>query len=98
MKKTTDYLEEARKKMGGISWYQFAIESGITRSALTMYNKKNRVMDNYACTIVADILGVEPMQLITLAEMEREKDKEKKEFWSEKAQKYSEKSGLCVLC
>lgn len=98
MKKTTDYLDAARKKLDPeMSWYKFAIESGITRTALTRYNKGNRVMDVYACMVVAEILEIDPIEIITLAEKEREKDQDKKAFWVEKLEKYGQAAAV-TLC
>lgn len=81
MRKTIDYLKEALILLEGESDAQKAEQIGIQRSTLSKYQLGKRVMDNYSCVIVANILGIDPMLCICSASYENEKSDEKKQFW-----------------
>jgi predicted transcriptional regulator len=81
MKTTVDYLNEAKTKLGLSSDYQAAKWLGVSTAALARYQKGQRTIDDYAAMKIADALGKQPIEVIALANMERETISERKEFW-----------------
>ncbi|NMG46954.1 helix-turn-helix domain-containing protein [Azoarcus communis] len=84
--KTTDYLNEAFKRSGAKSKAKFAEMLGVNRSAITMYESGERVMDDYVAAQIADMLKVETMVIIAQANIEREKDETRRDYWKRKSE------------
>ncbi len=93
MKTTIEYLEEAKKKLGITSDYEFAKRVGLKKQSLSRYRKKQGVMDDLACVKIAEILGVDPLEIITAANMEREKKEERRRYW----EKFSRRMGWVAV-
>lgn len=83
MKRSSDYLRDALEAMGDISQNQKAKKLGISSGGMSMYLSGERIMDNYACMMVAQVLGLEGIEVIAAAQMEREKSEERRAFWEE---------------
>jgi plasmid maintenance system antidote protein VapI len=81
MKGTLDYLNEAKARLGLESDYALAKHLGLTVGSVSHYVNRRRVIDNYTAAKLAEILGVEPIEVIAAAEFEREKDEQRKIFW-----------------
>lgn len=81
MKKSLDYLKEAKAALGVESDYALAKALKTTHVNISNYMNEKSKMDDYHCIIVADVLGIDPMEIIAAAQEEREKSEEKKEFW-----------------
>lgn len=81
MKTTRDYMTDAKDVLGITSDRQMAKWLGIAPSALSHYKTGFRTIDNYAATRIAEALGINPMQVIAVAEMERERDEGRRKFW-----------------
>ncbi|POA98061.1 hypothetical protein C2134_13645 [Chromobacterium sinusclupearum] len=81
MKKSVEYLREAKEALGCESDYQLA--KALKTSTVNISNYMNGIskMDDYHCIKVAQVLGIDPMEIIAAAQEEREKSEEKKEFW-----------------
>ncbi|WP_018507899.1 helix-turn-helix domain-containing protein, partial [Thiobacillus thioparus] len=89
--KTAEYLEMAlTKRARGVN-AELARMLGIARSAITHYQTGHRIMDDYTASKVAEVLGIDEMELIALANAEREKDPEKRAYWEGKAKTAREK-------
>lgn len=93
MKKSTEYLKEALEKMGNMSDAKKAERLKISRQALSSYQIGNRIMDDFMCILVARELGIDPLEVIAAANMEREKSQERRDFW----QDFREKIGITGL-
>lgn len=87
MKNTVDYLDEAKSKLEIESDYALGKTLEMTKGAMGNYRHKRTVISNEACFRLAEILEIDPIQLITLAETERSKG-EKRLFWQERLKKY----------
>ena len=85
--KSFDYISELKNKTG-YSSYKLSEVSGISQSALSQYLNEGRIMDDFACFKIADMLGIDPKIIIAKANVEREKDVEKNEFWQGKVKEY----------
>ncbi|MCL6263164.1 hypothetical protein [Craterilacuibacter sp. RT1T] len=83
MKNARDYLEEALLKMGEISDAKKAEKLKISRQSISAYRKGERIMDDFMCIMVARELGIDPLEVIAAANMEREKTTERKDFWED---------------
>jgi plasmid maintenance system antidote protein VapI len=81
MKKTTDYLDDAKKTLGIDSDYAMAQFLGVTRMAVSSYRAGKRIIDDYAAAKIAGVLGIDPMIVIAAANAEREKTVERKDYW-----------------
>jgi len=81
MKKTTDYIEEAKIKLDIQSDYGLAKWLGITDSAISHYKTGKRTIDDYTAARIAEALEIDPMEVIAAANAEREKDEKRREFW-----------------
>jgi transcriptional regulator with XRE-family HTH domain len=78
---TIRYIEEAKEKLGVSSDYAIAKKLGISRQAFSQYKHGERIIDDYTAAKLAEVLGVEPIEVIAAANAEREKDSAKVEFW-----------------
>ena len=77
MKTLNDYFDIAKRKTG--SDRQTAIRMGIAANRISMA-RKDGYMSNEFCVKLAQVAGVEPMQVIAAAEIK--KNPGKAEFWS----------------
>ncbi|MEN2424904.1 hypothetical protein AA0N74_02505 [Chromobacterium vaccinii] len=82
MKTALEYLEEAEEKLGTCS-NASATARALKTTPQAIHNYKSGVskMDDYHCIRVAQVLGIDPMEIIAAAQEEREKNEEKREFW-----------------
>jgi transcriptional regulator with XRE-family HTH domain len=81
MKSTTEYLDEAKKRAGIESDYALAKRLGVTKAAISNYRQGISKMDDYTAAQIADLLEVDPLEVIAAANAEREKDEKKKDYW-----------------
>ncbi len=87
-KLTIDYLDEAKEKLGIKSDNAMAKELSITRSSISFYRTGKSTMDDYTCILVASILEIDPLELIAVANWERENNEEKKAFFANFLKRY----------
>lgn len=83
LKLSVDYLQEAIEKMGDISQNKKAEKLGIGGNTLSQYMTGARTMDDFACIMVAKVLGIDGMIVIAAAQMEREKNQARKDVWED---------------
>lgn len=79
--KTISYIEEAKRRLGISTDYGIAKELGMTRGAFAHYKTGRRVIDDYTAAKLAELLKINPLEVIAAANAEREKDDRKREFW-----------------
>ena len=89
--KTAEYLDLVLKQRAEGVNAQLARLLGVHRAAITNYQTGDRVMDDYTAARVAEVLGIDEIEVIAQANAEREKDPEKRAFWEEKAKTAREK-------
>ncbi|NHR04358.1 hypothetical protein HA052_04025 [Chromobacterium haemolyticum] len=87
LKLSVDYLQEAIEKMGDISQNKKAEKLGIGGNTLSQYMTGARTMDDFACIMVAKVLGIDGMIVIAAAQMEREKNQARKDVWEDLVKK-----------
>lgn len=83
MRLSADYLKEALEKMGDISQNKKAEKLGLSGPAMSQYMTGARTMDDFACIMVAKVLGIDGMIVIAAAQMEREKNQARKDVWED---------------
>ncbi|AUH51050.1 hypothetical protein CXB49_09610 [Chromobacterium sp. ATCC 53434] len=97
MKLSVDYLNEALAKLGDISQNQKAKKLGVSGPGLSQYLTGKKIMDNFACIMVAKVLDIDGMEVIAAAQMEREKNQTRREFWEDFRRQLAAKLGLVGL-
>ncbi|MEN7433747.1 hypothetical protein VA599_23665 [Chromobacterium sp. TRC.1.1.SA] len=97
MKLSVDYLQDAIEKLGDMSQNKKAEKMGLNGNTLSQYMTGARIMDDYACIMVAQVLGIDGMEVIAAAQMEREKNLDKKAFWEDFRKKLGVKLGITGL-
>ena len=83
--KTSEYLSLLIRQAGRGANAELARMLGVHRAAITNYQSGHRIMDDYTAAKVADMLGIDQMELIAQANAEREKDPQKRAYWEAKA-------------
>ena len=79
--KSNKYLDDAKKKLGIESDYALAKLTGISQEAVSRYRTGSRVMDDYTAAKLAEVLEIDPLEVIATANADREKDEERANFW-----------------
>ncbi|MFB0826515.1 helix-turn-helix domain-containing protein [Chromobacterium violaceum] len=97
MKLSVDYLREALEKLGEPSASKAAEKLGIHRNTMAQYLRGENIMDDYACIMVAQVLHIDGMEIIAAAQMEREKNQDRKAFWEDFRKKLGVKLGIAGL-
>jgi NAD+ synthase (glutamine-hydrolysing) len=89
--KTKDYLAKVRKKTG-FSDYKISQEYDINQSNLSKYKSGKAALSEMHAWLFADILGVNPAQVVANTKLEHAKltnNKSKVKFWQEQIEKLS---------
>lgn len=81
MKTTGDYLDAVKAKLDLPSDYATAKALGVTRAAVSRYRLLQSFPDELVCAKIADILGIEPIEVIAAAQFERSKDEHARALW-----------------
>lgn len=78
---TINYINDAKKKMGIQSDYAFCKALQFSQPALSLYRNGKRIIDDYTAAKLAEILDINPLEVIAAANAEREKDLVRREMW-----------------
>ncbi|MFM0364236.1 hypothetical protein [Paraburkholderia sediminicola] len=81
MKTTGEYLDAVKAKLDLPSDYATAKALGVTRAAVSRYRLLQSFPDELICAKIADILGIEPIEVIAAAQYERSKDEHARQLW-----------------
>ncbi|UZR29433.1 helix-turn-helix domain-containing protein [Methylococcus mesophilus] len=81
MKTTHDYIEAAKQALNLPSDYAMAKYLGVNKSAASNWKHGKNVIDDYTAVRIADALGIDPLEVIAAANLEREKDAKRQELW-----------------
>jgi len=79
--KSVKYLEQLRAKMGNPTNNEMAAKLNITPGGVSHYFNGRRVMDDEACLAVALELGINPMEVIGAACIDRAEKTGQKSLW-----------------
>ncbi|MBB5543541.1 DUF3693 domain-containing protein [Paraburkholderia fungorum] len=81
MKTTGEYLDAVKAKLDLPSDYATAKALGVTRASVSKWRLGHSVPDELACAKIADIIGVEPIEVIAASQFERSKDENARKLW-----------------
>lgn len=84
---SADYIELLKKQTKTGSIYAVAKLLELNDTTVRHYAKGRREFDTYAALRVAELLNIEPMQVIADVEAAREKDESRRRYWKELAKK-----------
>ena len=90
---TLEYLDAVKAKAGITSDYQLAQLLESSTPVISQYRTRKRTMDDYTAARVAELLGIEELEIIAQANAEREKDAKKRAYWEEKAKAVRQRTG-----
>lgn len=93
--RSINYLGLAKERLNVKSGNVLAKRLGITQQAISLYESGKRTIDNYTAFKLAEILEIDPMEIIATAEAEREKDETKRDYWRKVLQKVAT-AALCI--
>lgn len=103
MKTTNQYLDAVKAKHGLTSDYQLAKLLGIRQSTISGYRAERSHLDDLMALKVAELLSIDPMEIIAAANVERAKTAETKRVWTTAWERFAvnfdvlrRKSGLFV--
>lgn len=81
MKTTIQYLDAIKEALDLPSDYAAAKHLHVTRAAVSRYRNGEGAFDDTTALRVAEILGIEPMEVIAAANAERARDEETRHLW-----------------
>ncbi|WP_246791777.1 DUF3693 domain-containing protein [Burkholderia perseverans] len=81
MKTTVDYLDAIKARLDLPSDYAVAKALHLTRAAVSKQRLGHSAFDETTALRVADILGLDPMEVIASAHIERARDEETRRLW-----------------
>lgn len=97
MKLVLDYVEDAKEKTGIKSDMAFGKHIGGTDSMVKQWRNRGSTPEDYYCIRIAEILGIDPLEVIAAANWEREKNQEKKDWWESFRKAHAGKVAGAVL-
>lgn len=81
MKTFLEYVDEAQKKLGLDSDAAFSKHLGAQRTLVSNWKNDGKNPEDYYCILIAEILNIDPLEVIAAANHARAKDDEKKTWW-----------------
>jgi len=81
MSKTTDYMDEVKRRKGLTSNYQLSKLIEVSESDISYCYNRGKHAEEYIGTRLALALGVEPIHLLAEVRAEAEKNEKKRNFW-----------------
>ncbi|MBB6324358.1 helix-turn-helix domain-containing protein [Paraburkholderia sp. SIMBA_009] len=97
MRTTIEWLDAAKARLDIQSDYAAAKALGVTRSTISGYRTGRTVFDEKICIRVAEILGVDPLEVIASARVESAKDAETRGVWMHALEIFSKGFRLLAL-
>ncbi|WP_250479029.1 MULTISPECIES: DUF3693 domain-containing protein [unclassified Caballeronia] len=82
MKTSSQYLDAAKTELDLPSDYALAKALGVTPSTISKYRLGRSAPDDLVCARIAEILSLEPMEVIAAVHYERSTDERARELWS----------------
>lgn len=94
---TTKWLDKAKEKMGGISDYALAPKLGLSRSQISNYRNGRDFLSDDAAMKLAELLEIDPTQIIASAHAERAKSEPARAFWMQWAERLGGVTAAAVI-
>lgn len=89
MKTTIEWLDALKEHLGLPSDYATAKALGVTRSTVSGYRTGRSVFDQATCIKVAELMGVDPFEIIASINAETARDSKTKFIWTNALEKFS---------
>ncbi len=80
-------LDDAKAKLDAPSDYALAKQTGIKKEYISLYRSGQRTPDAYACARLAEVLGIDPFELLAQVEAATEKNEERRTYWKRVAER-----------
>lgn len=93
MKAISEYLDEAKEKHEIKSDSELGRKLGGSRTSVRNWREGISKPDDYACIQLAELLCVNPLEIIAAAHAERESDPERSKWWAD----FSKRHGIKAL-
>jgi hypothetical protein len=93
MKLIADYVEDVKEKTGVKSDRALSMHLGGGESLVSKWINEGKHPEDYYCIKMAQILGINPLEIIAAANWEREKIQEKKDWWEDFRKAQSKQAG-----
>ncbi len=77
-------LEAAREKCDPPTWYELAKRCGTHSGIVHSWRKREGAFTNEAAFVIADLLEMDPAEVIAIREVSREKDSDRRNRWMER--------------
>lgn len=74
-------LDDAREKMNLTSDYELAKRLEIDKADISHYRKGKRIPNAYACARLAEVLDMDPFELLAQVEAATEKNEARRSYW-----------------
>ncbi|WP_321921049.1 helix-turn-helix domain-containing protein [Burkholderia sp. BCC1998] len=97
MKTTVQWLDAVKARLDLPSDYAAAKALGVTRSAVSAYRNGRSVFDEKTCIRAAELLGIDPLEVIASARVESAKDPLTRSVWTHALEIFSEGFRTLVL-
>jgi len=81
MKSLVNYIDEFKKRLHIPSDYQLAAELGVKRQQVSRIRNNQVAIGRGKCLRIAEVLRIEPMEIIATIEANKEKNPELKAMW-----------------
>lgn len=94
---TIEYLDAVKAKRGISSDYALAKALQIGQSAIIGYRARRRIIDDEVSLSIAQILEINPLEVIATANAERAKTPEMKARWTGVMEKFSASFNALLL-
>lgn len=89
MKTTLEYIDAVKIKLDLPSDYALAKALCVTRGGISSYRTGRSYLDDLTAVRVAEILGINPMEVIAAANLERSKSEDARRVWSNVFQRFA---------
>ena len=97
MKTTIEWLDAVKARLDLPSDYAAAKVLGVTRQSTSGWRNGRQTFDDEVCLRVAEILEVDPFEVLANIKIERIKDEERRAVWTRALEKFSEGFRTLVL-
>ncbi|KVC55115.1 hypothetical protein WT10_32615 [Burkholderia stagnalis] len=89
MKTTVEWLDAVKARLDLPSDYAAAKILGVTRQAASGWRNGRQTFDDEVCLRVAEILELDPFEVLATVKIERIKDAERRAVWTRALEKFS---------
>ncbi|KVA74089.1 hypothetical protein WM36_17230 [Burkholderia ubonensis] len=97
MKTTSEWLDAVKARLDLPSDYALAKALDVSRQAISLWRNGHQPLPDEACLKVAEMLDVNPFEVMATVKLERIKDEERRAVWTRALEKFSEGFRTLVL-